>query len=104
MGELHAAEELNTLLSRATIPHAPIGAIEEVMDLPFVRDVLLHTETPAGERIRLPPAAVDTPWLKARGGALPFAPGYAEHTEALLTEAGLSDAEIQSCREEGIIA
>ncbi len=74
------------------------------MELPFIRDALLRTAAPDGKVIRLPPPAVETEFLKAQGGNLPFAPAYGEHTDALLTEAGLSDVEIRSLHARGVIA
>ena len=74
------------------------------MEVPeFARD-LLHTTAPDGRRVRLPPAAVDTEHLTASGGELPFAPGYGEHTDALLAEAGLDAGAIAALRADGVVA
>ena len=111
--ELHAAiagicetqttAELTQVLVAAAVPHAPITPIEEVMELPFVAPALLETTTPDGHRIRLPPPAVSTSYLRERGGCLDFAPAYAEHTEAVLAEVGLTAAEVRRLRQEGIV-
>jgi crotonobetainyl-CoA:carnitine CoA-transferase CaiB-like acyl-CoA transferase len=97
-------EELDEVLTRAAIPHAPITPIEEVMELPFAAPILLETETTEGRRVRLPPAACDTGFLAERGGRLPFAPAYGEHTDALLAEVGLEEVEIEALREKGVVA
>lgn len=110
--ELHAAiaditraspaAAVAAVLRRAAIPHAPISAIEEVRDLPFVRDTLTRTTAPDGRTIRLPPAAVDTPFLADRSGELSFAPAYGEHTRAILAEAGIEAPEIDDLFARGI--
>lgn len=112
--ELHAAieavtrertsDEAAASLAAAGIPHAPITPVEGVMDLSFVQSSLLKTTTPDGRTVRLPPPAVSTPYLEACGGELPFAPGYGEHTEALLEEIGVAGDERQRLREGGVVA
>ena len=99
-----AAAEVSRALTAAQIPHAPITPIEQVMDLPFVKDALLSTRLPDGRRVRLPPPAVSTPYLEARGGELSLAPGYGEHTDAVLSEVGVAADEIRALRERGVIA
>jgi crotonobetainyl-CoA:carnitine CoA-transferase CaiB-like acyl-CoA transferase len=54
--------------------------------------------------VPLPPAAVATDWLNDRGGELPFSPGYGEHTDAVLKQAGFSTQEIDGLRGAGVIA
>ncbi|HUU01803.1 MAG TPA: CoA transferase [Myxococcota bacterium] len=112
--ELHAAmakiiggsptRELDAVLTAAGIPHAPITPIEEVPELPFVRENALGTVAPDGRRVRLPPAAADTDHLEAAGGLLPFAPAYGADTDSLLAEIGYSLSEIASLREQRIVA
>lgn len=96
--------ELTAELRRAKIPHAPITPIEGVPDLDFVAAHALHTTAPDGRRVRLPPAAVDTPHLDAVDGALPFAPDYGADTDRVLAEAGLTPARIASLRAQEVIA
>ncbi len=91
-------------LATAEIPHAPITSIEGVLELPFVKERLLTTTAPDGRTVRLPPAAVDSAFLEERGRALPFAPRYGEHTDAVLREAGASDEEIATMRKDEVIA
>lgn len=91
-------------LLAAEIPHAPITPIEGVFELPFVQERLLTTTAPDGRTVRMPPAAVDTAYLSERGGALPFAPRYGEHTESVLREAGVASHEIEALRKDEVIA
>jgi len=99
----HSSAEVARALARAAIPHAPITPVERVMDLPFVASTLLRTTAPDGRTVRLPPPAVPTPFLRERNGELDFAPGYGEHTAAVLGEAGLSSDEIAALRTQGVV-
>ena len=96
--------EISAVLERAAIPNSPITPIEEVPDLPFVREKATRTLTPDGRTVRLPPPAVDLESLDARDRELPFAPGYGEHTESVLAEAGFDASEISALRDSGVTA
>lgn len=98
------SEEVSKVLRESAIPHSPITPIEKVADLPFVASSALRTTTPDGRSIRLPPPAVPTEYLTQLDNELPFAPAYGEHTDALLSEIGLSQEEILSLRDRGIVA
>ncbi len=100
----HRSSRVAAALEKATIPHSPISAIEDVADLPFVRDTALRTETPDGRVVRLPPPAVAVPHLEELDRKLPFPPAYGEHTDAVLTEAGFTPAELGTLRDQGAIA
>ena len=100
----HSTSEVAAALDEAGIPHSRITEIQEVMELPFVAEAALATVTPDGRKVRLPPPAQSTPWLEAQGGVLPFAPGYGEHTDAVLSDAGLGATEIARLREGEVIA
>ncbi len=100
----HASDEVARSLVAAGIPHSPITRVEQVMELPFVAETCLHTCTPDGAQIRLPPPAVSTPFLEESGRRLGFSPAYGEQSDAVLAEAGISTEEISSLREQGVIA
>jgi crotonobetainyl-CoA:carnitine CoA-transferase CaiB-like acyl-CoA transferase len=92
------------VLETATIPHSPISAIEDVADLPFVRESALRTTTPSGDVVRLPPPAVGVPHLEEIDRDLSFPPAYGEHTDAVLAEAGFTPDELAGLRQDGVIA
>jgi crotonobetainyl-CoA:carnitine CoA-transferase CaiB-like acyl-CoA transferase len=100
----HTSDEVSKVLTESAIPHSPITPIEKVADLPFVASSALRTTTPDGRPVRLPPPAVSTEYLEQQDRELPFAPSYGEHTDALLSEIGLSQEEILSLRDRGIVA
>jgi itaconate CoA-transferase len=100
----HPSAKVSEVLSEASIPHSPITPIEEVPNLPFFKESALRTTTPDGKSVRLPPPAVATEHLEKIQRTLAFAPAYGEHTDAVLTEAGLSAVEIASLRDREIVA
>ncbi len=100
----HPSAEVSRVLTESSIPHSPITPIEEVADLPFIASMALRTKTPDGRTVRLPPPAVLTEHLEQQDKELPFAPAYGEHTDALLSEIGISRNEIISLRDRGVVA
>jgi len=92
------------LLTSKGLVAAPIHTISQAAEFPAIRDKLLHTRTPSGRQVRLPPPSVEREHLAANGRGLAYAPGYSEHTEAVLREVGLSQKEIGQLREGGTIA
>ena len=100
----HSTAEIAEALAAAQVPHAPITPIERVMDLDFLRGVLLSTTAPDGRRIRLPPPAVQTDWLDEGGKEVPFAPAYGAQTDSVLAEVGVSPDETRALRARGVVA
>ncbi|MFH0943612.1 MAG: CaiB/BaiF CoA-transferase family protein [Planctomycetota bacterium] len=100
----HPGRDVASELKAAGVPHSPITPVEQVLDLPFVRQATLSTRTPDGKQVRLPPPAVPTDFLARTGGELSFAPAYGEQTAAVLREVGLSEERIDALRERGIIS
>ncbi len=96
--------QVTETLERAAVPHSAITPIEEVPELPFVRDKATRTVTPDGHVVRLPPPAVDLPTLDAVDRELPFAPAYGEQTETVLLEAGFGPEEVADLRDRGVVA
>jgi crotonobetainyl-CoA:carnitine CoA-transferase CaiB-like acyl-CoA transferase len=100
----HSSAQISGVLSEAAIPHSPITPIEEVSSLSFFKDSSLRTITPDGKLVRLPPPAVATEHLEHLRKTLVFAPAYGEHTDAILQEAGISQDEISTLRNQRIVA
>jgi crotonobetainyl-CoA:carnitine CoA-transferase CaiB-like acyl-CoA transferase len=100
----HTSAHISGVLSEAAIPHSPITPIEEVSNLPFFKESSLRTTTPDGKPVRLPPPAVATEHLEHLQKTLVFAPAYGEHTDAILQEAGISQDEIATLRNQRIVA
>jgi crotonobetainyl-CoA:carnitine CoA-transferase CaiB-like acyl-CoA transferase len=100
----HPSAKVSGVLSEAAIPHSPITPIEDVPNLSFFKTSALKTKTPDGKSIRLPPPAVPTEHLEHIKKTLAFAPGYGEHTDIILEEAGLSAGEIAALRGRGVVA
>lgn len=85
------------LLHGAGLVASPVRAVDEVRDLPGIREHLTRTTLPDGRELRLPPVAVETGRKE-----FPLAPRYAEHSEAILQEAGLERAEIDDLLRRGV--
>jgi crotonobetainyl-CoA:carnitine CoA-transferase CaiB-like acyl-CoA transferase len=97
-------ESVAEVLGEASVPHSRITPIEDVPDLPFVKQAALQTVAPDGRVIRLPPPAVPVEHLDTIDRTLPFPPAYGEHTQQVLAEAGFSADELESMRARGVIA
>jgi len=100
----HPAADVAAVFARATVPNSPITKIDEVADLPFVKSTALHTETPDGRTVRLPPPAVEVEHLEEIGRTLPFPPTYGENTDDVLAEIGIGKGEIADMRAASVIA
>ena len=91
------------LLSSKGLVVAPIHTVPQAIEYSAVRDKLLETKTPTGAKVRLPPPSVEHEHLAACGRRLAYAPGYGEHTDAVLRQVGLSQNEITQLRGRGTI-
>jgi len=96
----YASADLMAELAKRKIPHAPINTIRQVRDMDAISGKLTTTKTPDGSVVHLPPMAVD---LDEGVSELPFAPKYAEHTRAILEEAGVPAGELAGLSDEGLI-
>jgi itaconate CoA-transferase len=96
-----ATADIAAAFRQATIPHAAINDIPAVRELEAIARTLTRTRAPDGREVRMQPQAVDMPGAVRE---LEFPPKYGQHTAAVLAEAGYSDADCTSLREQGIIA
>lgn len=94
-----ATDAIMADLSAATIPHARINTIPQVAALEAVAGKMMTTTMPDGRVLRLMPPAIDLD----RPSHFPFPPGYGEHTDAVLREAGISEDDCRALAERGII-
>ena len=83
------------------VPHTEINTVAAAAALEAIRRRLNQTTLPDGRVVRLPPSAVDLPTLP-KSFAPP--PRYAEHTRAILAEAGLGAREIDGLFASGAVA
>jgi crotonobetainyl-CoA:carnitine CoA-transferase CaiB-like acyl-CoA transferase len=97
----HTADEILADLRAAVIPATRILDLQQVRELPQLRDKLTRTVLPDGRGVRMQPMAVDRP---DAGRTLGFAPKYGEHTRSVLAEAGLSAHEIDTLYGAGVVA
>lgn len=96
----HTSDELMDDFRRATIPHAPIQTIAQVAATDAVASRMTTSTMPDGRTIRLQPPAVDLDGPSH----FRFPPLYAEHTDAVLHEAGFGDSECRALADAGVVA
>lgn len=107
IASITSEQETSALIARLTgngLVAAPINTVHQAMEFPPIRDTLLETRTPSGHPVRLPPPSIERKTLAARRRRLPFAPRYGESTDAVLTQAGFSQHDIDTLRNAGTIA
>jgi len=97
-------DELAALFASARLIHARILRIPDVMAHRAIEPHLLRTQRPDGQEVPIAPNSHDTEYLASVGNELPFPPSYGEHTDAVLAEAGLGDAEISALHDGGVVA
>ena len=83
------------------VPHTRINTLADSAGLEAIARRLNRATLPDGRTIRLPPSAVDLPDTP-REYAPP--PRYAEHTRAVLAEAGVSGGEVDGLYTRGVVA
>ncbi len=100
---LQSAEQLLCALAEAGIPAGPINDVAQMLEdsQALARQMVIETEHPAFGPLRTignPVKLSETPWALRR-----LAPKLGEHGDAILHEAGYSDAEIAALREAGVV-
>jgi crotonobetainyl-CoA:carnitine CoA-transferase CaiB-like acyl-CoA transferase len=96
----YTAIEIADDLQQAGIPCAPVNDIAAAAELEAIKSKLTRSSLPDGRSIFLQPVSVDPP-----GGVreLHCAPGYGEHSRAILQEAGLAAPRIDDLIARGIV-
>jgi crotonobetainyl-CoA:carnitine CoA-transferase CaiB-like acyl-CoA transferase len=94
----HGTVELLPLLHEGGLVASAVHNVEQVRDLPGIREHLTRTVLPDGRELRLPPTAVETGRTE-----FPLAPRYGEHTREILRETGLAESEIDDLKGRGVV-
>jgi len=97
----YSTAELAEEFAAATIPHAAINDIRQVRVLEALNGKLTTTHTPDGQLIHMQPMAVD---MESAQTELSFPAKYGQHTQKVLSEAGLGEGEIGALAEAGVIS
>jgi itaconate CoA-transferase len=95
----HSPQEVLTLLDAAQIANARLNTVGDLLAHPQLEHRWAEVDSPAGP-IRVLPSPVST------GGATPAPgpiPAVGEHTDAILAELGLADAEVTALRAAGTV-
>ena len=96
-------DEVLAVLEAAEVPAGRIYSVADIVADPHyqARDMLLDTTLPDGATLKMPGIV---PKLSATPGQVNWqGPTLGQHTDALLTELGLSEADIQRLRDAGVV-
>ena len=76
---------------------------KEVGEQEFVDKLMIKTTLASGREIKLFPAPMDTNYLAEHNNEMAAPPRLGEHNKSVLTEAGLTENEINELKEENLI-
>ncbi|MDT3721250.1 CaiB/BaiF CoA-transferase family protein [Pseudomonas oryzihabitans] len=96
-------DEVLEILERAEVPAGRIYSAADIVADPHyqAREMLLDTTLPDGATLKMPGIV---PKLSATPGQVNWqGPALGQHTDALLTELGLSDTDIQRLKDAGVV-
>ncbi|WP_295516537.1 CaiB/BaiF CoA-transferase family protein [uncultured Pseudomonas sp.] len=96
-------DEVLEMLERAEVPAGRIYSVADIVADPHyqARDMLLDTTLPDGATLKMPGIV---PKLSATPGQVNWqGPTLGQHTDGLLAELGLSEADIQRLRKAGVV-
>jgi len=82
---------------------AQVNTIREVANLEFVKNSMINTTLPSGEKVSLFPAPMKTDFLVDKKMSISIAPLLGEHNEKIYKEIGLSEKEIEELKANDII-
>jgi crotonobetainyl-CoA:carnitine CoA-transferase CaiB-like acyl-CoA transferase len=91
------------LLNEIGVPAGPVYTVPQMFDDPQIRHlgVAQHVQTPEGPLMRL--IAQPVTLERTPAGIANSAPGWGEHTDEMLREAGYADDDIVRLRAEGVV-
>jgi formyl-CoA transferase len=100
----HSVDEVLAMLERAEVPGGRIYTIADIAHDPHyqARGMIEQITMADGSRLSVP--GVVPKLSRTPGGMRRLAPNLGQDTDAVLTEMGLSPAQIQSLRERGVVA
>lgn len=98
-------EEWIALFQTIGVPISKVNAIADVIEDPHVRGKLIRAVDPrTGQEVHLPPAPVDTGYLRSTGSTLTFPPRLGEHNEAIYGEVlGYGPEQLADLKARGVI-
>lgn len=91
------------ICSELNLAVSPVNSIKDVSELDFIKNNMLTTELPSGERAALFPAPIISDYLSRTGRMMKCAPRLGEHNQAIYGEVGLSSEEIENLKTEEVI-
>jgi crotonobetainyl-CoA:carnitine CoA-transferase CaiB-like acyl-CoA transferase len=99
------AEELIELLNSITVPISTVNTIEDVIEDPLVKDMLIVAKDPrTGTEVFLPSPPVITPYLESVDMQMPFPPRWGEHNEEIYGDLlGYGAQKVKELKEAGVI-
>jgi crotonobetainyl-CoA:carnitine CoA-transferase CaiB-like acyl-CoA transferase len=99
------AEELIELLNSITVPISTVNTIEDVIEDPLVKDMLIVAKDPrTGTEVFLPSPPVITPYLESVDMQMPFPPRWGEHNEEIYGDLlGYGAQKVNELKEAGVI-
>lgn len=99
----HDMEPLLKLLDEADVPAAPVSSVDRVMQDPQVEHRRM-VETAVHSRLgEIKVVGTPLKFSRMTPGVRRAAPAYGEHTDEILKEAGLTEAEVAALRAKGVL-
>ncbi len=92
-------EEAFALLDGADMPNAPVARLEDMMDDPYLAETGFFETMEDPHEGTLVTTAIPVDFSESPGTLRSMAPNLGEHTQVILAEAGLSQAEIAATAE-----
>ncbi|OFX53938.1 MAG: hypothetical protein A2046_14345 [Bacteroidetes bacterium GWA2_30_7] len=99
----YTTSEFVEICSKLGLAVSPVNSTSDVAKLDFVKQNMLKTNLPSGKQVSLFPVPVSTSYLQEKKFTLSCAPRLGEHNEKIYSEAGLSNAEINTLIKNKII-